>query len=122
MGDVLPIGGGSLNFSTTEHVVGTWIDGKPLYQKTYSWPLGNATQDMHAIDGQETMCVFNMYGVVIKNDCTESYPLPRVHDNALSGQIGVQFYQNQGVNILYRGGNWTGYTVYVTLNYTKTTD
>ena len=29
-----PAGGGGCSFSETEQVVGTWIDGKPLYQKT----------------------------------------------------------------------------------------
>lgn len=27
-------GGGGHNYSTTEQVVGTWLDGKPLYEKT----------------------------------------------------------------------------------------
>lgn len=27
-------GGGGSSYSTEEHVVGTWIDGKPLYEKT----------------------------------------------------------------------------------------
>lgn len=27
-------GGGSVNYSTSEQVIGTWIDGKPIYQKT----------------------------------------------------------------------------------------
>lgn len=29
----------SVNYSTTEHKVGTWIDGKPIYQKVI--PLTN---------------------------------------------------------------------------------
>lgn len=32
--DCLPIEG--VNYSTSEKVVGTWIDGKPLYQRTIS--------------------------------------------------------------------------------------
>ncbi len=28
-------GGGGVNYSTTEQVIGTWIDGKTIYQKTY---------------------------------------------------------------------------------------
>ena len=28
------VGGGSVNYSTTEHEVGTWIDGKTIYSKT----------------------------------------------------------------------------------------
>lgn len=30
-------GSGGANYSTTEHVVGTWIDGKTLYEKTFLW-------------------------------------------------------------------------------------
>ena len=29
-------GGSGHTYSTTEQVVGTWIDGKPIYEKTYS--------------------------------------------------------------------------------------
>ena len=28
-------GGGGSSYSTEEHVVGTWIDGKPLYQRSF---------------------------------------------------------------------------------------
>ena len=34
----------SLDFSTSEKVVGTWIDGKPLYQKTCNYTFTNGTQ------------------------------------------------------------------------------
>lgn len=30
-------GGAGHTYSTTEQVVGTWIDGKPLYEKTFEW-------------------------------------------------------------------------------------
>lgn len=30
-------GGASHTYSTTEQVVGTWLDGKPLYEKTFEW-------------------------------------------------------------------------------------
>lgn len=29
-------GGSSLNYSTNEQVVGTWVNGKPIYQKTFN--------------------------------------------------------------------------------------
>lgn len=40
----IPSGGG-LNYSTDEQIVGTWYDGKPLYQKTYvgSWNLSGSS-------------------------------------------------------------------------------
>lgn len=31
------------NFSTDEKVIGTWIDGKPLYQKTFEWTYANGS-------------------------------------------------------------------------------
>lgn len=33
-----PSGGGGEIYSTAEQVVGAWIDGKPIYQKTYELP------------------------------------------------------------------------------------
>lgn len=35
-------GGGGANYSTTEHVVGTWVDGSPLYEKTFVWTWADA--------------------------------------------------------------------------------
>lgn len=32
-------GNDSHNYSTDEHVIGTWIDGKPLYEKTIARPF-----------------------------------------------------------------------------------
>lgn len=34
-------GGSGMNYSTEEQVVGTWIDGKPLYQKTVDQTIGS---------------------------------------------------------------------------------
>lgn len=34
-------GGGSSDYSTTEHVVGKWIDGSDLYAKTITFTTGN---------------------------------------------------------------------------------
>jgi hypothetical protein len=46
-------GGGSSghNYSTTEQVVGTWIDGKPIYEKTYEFATAltiNSTSYIHS--------------------------------------------------------------------------
>ena len=35
-------GGGGSEWSTTEHEVGTWIDGTPVYEKTVAVTLGGA--------------------------------------------------------------------------------
>lgn len=42
------------HYSTAEHVVGTWIDGKPLYEKTYIFTISDldGTYDATTIDGR----------------------------------------------------------------------
>lgn len=35
-GDWTPSGVPAVHYSTSEHVIGTWIDGKPLYEKTFT--------------------------------------------------------------------------------------
>lgn len=37
--------GNENEYSTTEKVIGTWIDGKPLYQKTYQLTFGSITDN-----------------------------------------------------------------------------
>lgn len=36
-------GGGGVNYNTEEQIVGTWIDGKPLYQKTVQFTLPSSS-------------------------------------------------------------------------------
>lgn len=36
-------GSSSLNYSTEEQVVGTWVDGKPIYQKTFKYDSSYVT-------------------------------------------------------------------------------
>lgn len=43
-------GGGGHNYSTSEQVIGTWIDGKPLYQITVDVPTPVNDSNEHLID------------------------------------------------------------------------
>ena len=38
-------GGGGMNFSTTEHKIGTWIDGSDLYEKAYVFSISDLTNE-----------------------------------------------------------------------------
>ena len=40
---------GTVNYSTDEQTIGTWIDGKPLYQKTIVTSLPNTSTDGSAV-------------------------------------------------------------------------
>jgi hypothetical protein len=37
LNDITYTGGGVVNYSTAEQIVGTWIDGSTLYEKTYDF-------------------------------------------------------------------------------------
>ena len=114
------------DYSTEEHVVGTWIDGRPIYQKTISVPLVNATATSAYIYGHSTntLNVKDFKGAIIKDsDPIESY--------LLGGSVWDGTKNNPDVSIAIGTGNnieircttdWRGYTAYITLQYTKTTD
>lgn len=117
-------GGGSSshNYSTTEQVIGTWIDGKPLYEITQN--IGQLTQDTsfhaisHGISNIEN--VFSVKGIMVMSTSPfRSYPIPTYRPNTSQGVLlSVNDTEIQYMN------NWqaNAHTVYVTFQYTKTTD
>ena len=114
-------------YSFQEREVGTWVDSKPLYQKTIR--IGILTKDTNwhyiSLDSSietivEVVGIFNLK--VTSSGTSTFYPLPNYRPvNNVGISFGVQnnqlFYMN---NWLDTAGN-TGET-YVTLKYTKTTD
>ena len=110
-------------YSTTERKVGTWIDGKPIYQKTVDCGYflnGNDTKKV-AVDGQSVMNVVHIFGVGIDSN-GNSFPLDKAHDQNVNYQIAVDFGRSNGIALASRGGDYSSYRAYVTLRYTKTTD
>lgn len=108
------------NFSTDEKVIGTWIDGKPLYQKTVSCgalPNASSKEVSHNIT--------NLNKIVSANGFCDNgstfMPLPYIHDQNVGNQVGI-ICNTTKVILLSRGTNMGDYNGYVTLQYTKTTD
>jgi len=107
------------NYSTEEQVVGTWIDGKPLYQKTVSTVSQDSVwvEVAHNISNIKQVCFIN--GVV--GDTTGFF--------ATGGCVGTSFervfFQANTLSVkCYVAGNsgLINKPVYITLQYTKTTD
>ena len=108
-------------YSEEEREIGCWTDGKPLYQKTID--IGQLTQDTnwhyisHNISNVDK--VVKVDAVMIVTSSGRAYPLMAYRPN-----------QNQGVMISANDtefqymNNWqsNAHTVYITLQYTKTTD
>lgn len=107
-------------YSTEEQLVGTWIDGKPLYQKTYSF---NAT-----IDGNEhsTIQLPSGYDKIIEITGTVYYAPSAtgyIPVNAQYNSVYTMFVDAWSGYLRYKGNGWTGtWPMYVTIKYTKTTD
>ena len=113
-------------YSTTEQVIGTWIDGKPLYEKSYIYENSSGSA------GGSSGAVFDVWNLgndkVIISDglqCTfvnlatnKMYPLPYA-DSAFTN-----IYVDNGiVKLRVRNDDWgSNYKLYMTARYIKTTD
>lgn len=109
-------------YSTEEQVVGTWVDGKPLYRKVID--IGNLPSSLEKVvnTGITNAIIRNMYGSAING--TTQIPLPYIFPDT-SGTITniALIVRNGGSNLhIYTGIDRSAWTGYVTLEYTKTTD
>lgn len=126
-----------VNYSTTEHIVGTWIDGKPLYQKTFISTAPtcstNGTEATSFISiGATISKIVNIFGTTQFSEGavasldfvgakTTDSNIPRIRVVAYDNSASTSSNRNK----VAIGNNWTsfnGNAVLVTLQYTKTTD
>ena len=120
-------GGGAVNnYSTTEQRIGTWIDGKPLYQITVDCgTLPNTTYKNIQTNVSNVKDIIN-----IKGTCYSSSgfwrSIPKIQDDSTNYTVvpQISFDNNKMiVQLLGRGGDNTSFiSSYVTIQYTKTTD
>ena len=110
-------------YSTEETRIGTWIDGKPLYRRTFVSKTPTSTNVEWVVLSANDWGigeVVNLYGVVMGvGDIDCSVPLNFfIKDNLHCSAYykGNSFYSFVG-NAAYAGKN-----MYVTVEYTKTTD
>lgn len=112
-------------YSTTEQVVGEWINGKPIYQKTISGQMPNANDTVSIAHGISDL------DIVVELDAIAHKPT--THKNFLLPIVGDGYnesYKKQSLisiasDYLYLrnyGDDYSAYTAYITMKYTKTTD
>lgn len=110
-------------YSETERVVGEWIDGKPLYQKTISCgSLPNATTKTvaHGISNIDVI----VYGTGYANSTNtgQFFFLPFVNDG-VTGESQVMMFATSSDIILRTSVDRSMFdSCFVTLRYTKNTD
>lgn len=109
-------------YSTEEQVVGTWIDGKPLYKKTLEF---TKITDCQLTESLATLDIDNLVvddaGSFFITDANFILPLNMSH--TLDDYARVYFYKNNSSIYIEFGSVYTmSKDIYVTIKYTKTTD
>lgn len=118
-GSLVKLGGAILNYSLEEQVVGTWIDGKPLYQKTFTGTSSStAGKDIDTTIADNVERVIYVWGI-LDYDTTNKNSIP----------VGYFFNSNDFIhtwtvlgNILRFRTTYTSKPFILTVQYTKTTD
>lgn len=107
-------------YSEDEREVGVWVDGKPLYQKTFSYIGqygGNGTLQTN-LSNIDNIFIFNAY---CEDTDNAFLPLPYSH---YSSQYAIGIFITNSFDIAYRTSNSSQEIInpIITLQYTKTTD
>lgn len=105
------------NYSTNEQVVGTWIDGKPLYRRTFVGNTGTSAQTViTSAYNNDTIRVVNAYGSV------------RVAGGGVNigsyvnGNYFAGLFTHASELQLYFGQSLKNGTYMITIEFTKTTN
>ena len=107
-------------YSTTEEVVGTWIDGKPIYRKTFN-NISVTSSEYSVIPIATGLTIDNLINI-------SGYLVNNGRWIVTLNSVDIQYanmarvsYDKQTSSLELITQNWTG-TATVTIEYTKTTD
>lgn len=112
---------GKQNYSTTEQVIGTWIDNKPLYSKTATARISTSSGGVSIrIDPNMKMGFIHDSFIMGSDNMTRALPSLAFQSSTLlqtsiTVSRGEVTFENNNPDVV-------GYTLYVTVYYTKTTD
>lgn len=117
---------GGHKYSTDEHVVGTWIDGKPIYEKTIS-----ATTPTVITDGQFATTTIDVtalsidFLVNVKGTFlgpSAYWTCNPIYLSNDGGQLKLLLASKTNLSIITNVSAQSGVNGYITIQYTKTTD
>lgn len=110
-GSWTPQGVPAVHYSTDEHIVGTWIDGKDIWEKTVAVTTNNTTPFVLAT-GVSTL--------ISSKGCIGDYSIPAPYFDSNRMYLSVLFAQTaHEVRVYSSGSNYNNLTGYVTIQYTK---
>ena len=105
-------------YSTTEEVVGTWIDGKPIYRKVVQGNITSKDQSLFVVN-ENVKTMISIYGYD-SPDGIYYFPFNYTQNGTTQKAI---FYKKDTDTIEFRSNSYNSGEVFVViLEYTKTTD
>lgn len=115
---------GLTNYSTEEQVIGTWIDGKPIYRKTLYISGGLSFDSSHKYIFNHNIENFKMTiklsGIIYDSENKDYYILPYVTTGVANIMLFNSTTQIKVEQNPYQNGRLQN--LYVIIEYTKTTD
>ena len=110
------------DYSTTEQVIGKWIDGKPLYRKVIDFGALPNTSEKNANHNIANLDMFTSINAISYNPTLNTFfYIPLASTSSNSANIYILATPDQ-VRI-GTGSDRSGFTkTYIILEYTKTTD
>ena len=105
-----------VSYSTEEHIIGTWIDGSTLYEKTIDCGAlpNNTTKNVnHGISNMNHIIEYKGYAT----NGTYDLPVPCPSSTATEA---ITVWYSGTVIIIKTGMDRSAYNGYLTLRYTKT--
>lgn len=122
-------------YSTDEVRVGTWIDGKPIYRKTYKVTISSVGEIFNFFSNSiDTIWINFSHSFISQNKSTSEvktiyYPLvylTNLTGNYIRTNLQVRYVNNNWQYFAFMNTSYTdnviGETAYITIEYTKTTD
>lgn len=112
------------SYSTTEKVIGTWIDGKPLYQKTYQVTTPSTINSYSTIiSNLGPINITSINGYLIQTNVPHHIPVNISFGNQnISTFASYDTPTNACIMMYTNVSAYTSAQCYITLQYTKTTD
>ena len=105
-------------YSTTEEVIGTWIDGKPIYRKVVQGNITSKDQSLFVVN-ENVKTMISIYGYD-SPDGIYYFPFNYTQNGTTQKAI---FYKKDTDTIEFRSNSYNSGEVFVViLEYTKTTD
>lgn len=119
---------GFTKYSTEEQVIGEWIDGKPVYQKTIvaeNYPLTTGVNIVST--GISNIDVLVRSDIFVTNSAHTNFRhISHTEVNTQTGSVSTDtiyaVITTSGDVQFYCLNTWSSPNIYITLQYTKTTD